>query len=162
MKKKLPLELEALLACFPPIDPPITLSQEVAYRFSRDNKPLPQALISTYFAQWDKMDDYTEVVPCCQLATDGDFYAIIYWKGSLMSYEYILATISPQAQLINKKVIAGTISNGTTVKSSVATIDEESCVYTMVGELKEGQLYDPSNSSGYRFEVLPDGTIQNT
>ena len=162
MNKKYPPELEALLACFPPIDPPITLSEEIAYRFSRENKPLPQKIIVELFAQWHKMDEYTEVVPCCQLATDGDFFAIIYWKGSLMSYEYILATLNPNGTLLSKKVIAGTISNGATVKSSVATIDEDNCVYTMVGEHKEGEHYDPSKSSGYRFELLPDGTIENT
>lgn len=162
MQKKYPPEVEALLDSFPTIDPPITLSEEVAYRFSRENKPLSQGLIAQFFSQWDTIDEYTEMVPCCQVATDGDFFALIYWKGSLMSYEYILATINPKGTLINKKVIAGTISNGATVKSSVANIDEDGCVYTMVGEIKEGQPYDPSNSSAYRFEILPDGTIQNT
>lgn len=162
MKKKYPRELEALLACFPPIDPPITLSEEVAYRFSRENKPLPQKLIAELFSAWHKMDEYTEIVPCFQLPMEEDFLAIVYWKGSLMSYEYILATLASNGVLINKKVIAGTISNGATVKSSVATIDEDGCVFTMVGEYNEGEQYNPQNSSGYRFEMLPDGTIQNT
>ena len=108
------------------------------------------------------MDEYTEIVPCFQLPMEEDFLAIVYWKGSLMSYEYILATLASNGVLINKKVIAGTISNGATVKSSVATIDEDGCVFTMVGEYKEGEQYNPQNSSGYRFEMLPDGTIQNT
>jgi len=162
MKKKLPLELEALLACFPPIDLPITLSEEVAYKFSRENKPLPQKIITEVFGQWDELDEYTELVPCCQLVTDGEFYAIVYWKGALLSYEYVLATINPNNQLISKKVIAGTVSNGETVKSSVATIDEDACIYTMVGEIKDGENYDPSSSTAFRFEILPDGVINNT
>ena len=162
MKRKLPLELEALLNCFPLIEPPITLSEEIAHRFSRDNKPIPQELVDSLFGQWDKMDEYTELVPCCQLATEGDFFAIIYWKGSLMAYEYILVTLDKNGGLISRKVIAGTISNGTTVKSSVATIDEDGCVYSMVGEVMQGQSYDPASSAGFRFEILPGGTIENT
>ena len=160
MKKKIPLELEALLTHFPIIEPPITLSEEVAHKFSSENKPLPQKLIAEVFSRWDSFDEYTELVPCLQIKCDGPHYAIIYWKGSLMSYEYILATIDEEGILVSKKVIAGTLSNGHTVKTSVATIDEDSCIYSMVGEYVDGQKnYDPSHSSAYKFEILPDGNI---
>ncbi len=160
MKKKLPLELEALLNYFPLIDPPITLSEEVTHKFSAKNKPLSEKLIAEVFSRWDKLDEYTELVPCLQLPVDGPFYAIIYWKGALMSYEFILATLDEQGILINKKVIAGTISNGMSVKTSVATIDEDGCIYSMVGEnQQDDSSYDPTASHGYKFEILPDGNI---
>ncbi len=160
MKKNLPPEVEALLSYFPTIDPPLTLSEEIAYKFSANNKPLPQALIVEYFSKWEKLDEYTELVPCCQLAFEEPFYAIIYWKGSLLSYEYILTTIKESGEVISKKVIAGTISNGQTIKSSVATIDEDACVYSMVGEKHvESKDFDPTNSSAFKFEILPDGNI---
>lgn len=160
MKKKIPLHLEALLKHFPTIDPPITLSEEVTHKFSSQNPPLPQKLIAEIFARWDKFDEFTELVPCLQLKSEGPYYAIIYWKGSLMSYEYILATVDEEGILINKKVIAGTISNGQTVKTSVASIDEDFCIYSMVGENPDGNTdYDPSHSSAYKFEILPDGNI---
>ena len=160
MKKKIPLELEALLKFFPIIEPPLTLSEEITHKFSSENKPLPQALIAETFARWDTFDEYTELVPCLQIASEGPYYAIVYWKGSLLSYEFILATLDEQGILISKKVIAGTISNGQTIKTSVATIDEDSCIYSMVGEYKEelGE-YDPTNSNAYKFEILPDGNI---
>lgn len=159
MKKKIPLELEALLNLFPVIDPPITLSEEVAHKFSAENKPITQKLIETYFANWDSMDEYTELVPCCQLKSEGPYYTIIYWKGSLLSYEYILANLDESGVLISKKVIAGTVSNGISVKSSVASIDENGIIYCMAGESKDPKNYNPTNSNGYSFEILPDGQI---
>jgi len=163
MKKNLPLHIEALLEHFPVIDPPITLSEEVAYKFSAQNKPLSQELIAETFSRWDQMDEYTELVPCCQLAFEEDFYAIIYWKGALLTYEYILATINKDGILIARKVIAGTLSNGQTVKSSVATIDEDSCIYSMVGEVvADSKTYTPTNSTAYKIEILPDGNIHTS
>jgi len=101
MKKNLPPEVEALLSYFPTIDPPLTLSEEIAYKFSANNKPLPQALVVEYFSKWEKLDEYTELVPCCQLAFEEPFYAIIYWKGSLLRYEYILTTIKESGEVKN-------------------------------------------------------------
>lgn len=162
MKKKLPLELEALLNYFPIISPPLTLSEEVTYKFSSENKPLPQKLIAETFANWDSLDEYSELIPCCQLKSDGPYYTIIYWKGSLLTYEYILANIDETGVLISKRVIAGTISNGITVKTSVASIDENGIIYSMVGEGKDPSKYDPTDSTGYAFEILPDGSIDSS
>lgn len=162
MKKKIPLELEALLEIFPIIDPPLTLSEEIVHKFSAKNKPLPQKLIEHFFANWDKFDEYTELVPCCQLKSEGPYYSIIYWKGSLLSYEYILANIDSQGILISKRVIAGTVSNGTTVKTSVATIDENGIIYSMVGEIEDQKKFDPTKSTGFAFEILPDGQIDSS
>lgn len=163
MNKKISKELESLLSFFPSLNPPITISEEVIVSFSSKNKPLPQSLIETFFTRWDKFDEYTELVPCFSLETHRDFYTIVYWKGSLMTYEYILLTLDGQGQSISKRVIAGTISNGQTVKKSVATIDEDLCVFTVVGEtLASENNYNPPHSKGFKFEILPDGTIQSS
>jgi len=159
MKNKLPLELEALLNHFPVITPPITLSAEVTHKFSAANRPLPAKLISETIAKWDTFDEYTELVPCFQLDTESSYYAIVYWKGGLLTYEYILATISKENILISKKVIAGTLSDGRSVVNSVANIDEDLCIYTAVGEQKEGENFQATESKVYKFEILPDGQI---
>jgi len=162
MKKKIPLELEALLELFPVIDPPLTLSEEVTHKFSSENNPIPQKLIEEYFANWDSFDEYTELIPCCQLKSEGPYFTIIYWKGSLLAYEYILANLDETGVLISKRVIAGTISNGVTVKTSVASIDENGLIYSMAGETTDPKAYDPTNSTGYTFEILPDGKIMSS
>lgn len=116
-----------------------------------------------YFNVWENIDEYSEIVPCFQLKQDGPFFTIVYWKGSLLTYEYILANIDQNNILISKKIIAGTISNGLTVKKSVATIDENYGIYTMVGEQNLSERsYNPTHSSAYRFEIEPDGSISSS
>lgn len=163
MSKKLSEKLESLLSFFPEIEPPITVSEEVILSFSAKNKPIPQVLIDEYFARWEKMDEFTELVPCFSLKTHRDFFALVYWKGALMAYEFNLITIDPNGNSISKKVIAGTLSNGQTIKKSVATIDEDLCVYSMVGEaIATDKNYKPTHSKAFKFEILPDGQIDSS
>jgi len=163
MNKKLSEKLEFLLSFFPELDPPITVSEEVIVSFSAKNKPIPQVLVDEFFARWEIMDAYTELVPCFSLKTHRDFFAIVYWKGALLAYEYILMTIDPQGNSISKKIIAGTLSNGQTIKKSVATIDEDLCVYSMVGEaIATEKIYTPTHSKAFKFEILPDGQIDSS
>jgi len=163
MNKKISKELESLLQFFPSLDPPITLSDDVIVSFSAKNKALPQKLIAQYFSVWEKMNEFTEFVPCFSLASNGNCYPIVFWKGTLMTYEFILLTLDAEANSISKKVIAGTISNGQTIKKSVATIDEDQCVYVVVGETSASKKeYSAPSSKGFKFEILPDGVIQSS
>lgn len=162
MKKKISQKLSDLLQFFPTIEPPITVSEEVIISFSAKNKPLPQKIIEETFSKWDEMDEFTELVPCFSLETEAEYYALVYWKGSLLSYEYIIVTLDSEGHSISKKVIAGTLSNGQTVKKSVATIDEDLCIYSVVGEsMVSNNNYDPKHSNAFKFEILPDGTISS-
>ena len=160
MNNKVSKSLENILAFFPEIDPPVTISEESILTFSSKNKPLAAAIIAEHFVNWEEFDEFTEVIPCFQIPTEGDFKAIVYWKGSLLSYEYILLTLDLQGNSIAKKVIAGMISNGQTIIRSVARLDEDLCIYSMTGEKTlKASNYDPDNSNAHRFEILPDGTI---
>ncbi len=164
MKQELSRTLEQLLQCFPKLEPPLSLSGEAITSFSAKNPPIPAALIEKLFSKWEEMDEFTEFVPCFQLESYGDHRIIVYWKGSLLSYEYILMTLTPKAGVIAKKVIAGTLSNNQTVKESVAVIDEDLNIFTVVGESgsEDVMKYDPKDSSSFKFEILPDGTISSS
>jgi len=163
MNKKISKELESLLEFFPSLDPPITLSDDVTVSFSAKNKALPQELVDKYFSVWEQTDEFTEFIPCCRLEPNGTCYPIVYWKGTLMTYEFILLTLDAEANSISKKVIAGTISNGQSIKRSVATIDEDQCVYVVVGESdSQEKEYSAPNSKGFKFEILPDGKIESS
>jgi len=163
MSKEISNSLEQLLEIFPEITPPITISEDSAVNFSSKNKPISLELIQEYFTVWDNFDEYTEIVPCFQLNVPNNYYGLVYWKGSLLSYEYILLILSKDGTLISKKVIAGTISNGQTIKKSVATIDENLSIYTMVGEQDVSDLsYNPTHSSAFKFEIEVDGTISSS
>lgn len=162
MNKEISNSLVQLLDIFPEITPPITISEDSAVSFSSKNKPISLELIQEYFTVWDNFDEYTEILPCFQLNVP-NYFGLVYWKGSLLSYEYILLILSKDGTLISKKVIAGTISNGQTIKKSVATIDENLSIYTMVGEQDVSDLsYNPTHSSAYKFEIEVDGTISSS
>jgi len=152
--------MQSFIEYFPEINPPITLTEDLAITFSAQNKPFPAQIIAEIMSQWEKIDEFTELVPCFKLATPGEFFALVYWKGSLMSHEYILITISKDFNLLSKKVIAGTISNGQTVKKSIANIDEQLNINAVVGESKVDEKYNPQKSKAYNFEILPDGFIE--
>jgi hypothetical protein len=155
-------EIGQLLDFFPEVPLPIVLSEDLAVTFSAKNKPIPAALIAKTIAQWEPLDEYTEIVPCFLIPINEKCDAIIYWVGSLMTYEYIVITIQEKQKLVNKKVIAGTISNGQTIKKSVAHIDEDFNIRCVVGESKVGDKYSPDHSKSFGFEILPDGQIMTS
>ncbi len=147
---------------FPEIIPPLTVTNEAIKDISKNNKTLPGVFIQEYFQSWHgELDEFTEYIPCFSLEEEEKFYAIVYWKGSLLSHEFYLATIDKRTQkLINKKVIAGTISDGIKVIDCVAKIEEDKSVHVMIGEKTEKE-FNPLESKAIYMEILPDGTIES-
>ena len=161
MKMKSEINFSEFLDYFPKVDLPIALSDAIIHEISKVNKVFPAAVISQYFSTWDdQIDETSEFLPCCQLPEQEDFYALIYWKASLMSYEFILATFDKKGQLIQKKLIAGMSSNGSTILQSVAKIEDDLSIHIVTGEqAAEQQNYDPSFSKAYYMEILPNGQL---
>lgn len=163
MKNQVSKTLEELLKYFPKLDPPMTLSGEVTHKFSSRNKAIPAQLIDKLFSKWESMDEYSEIIPCFQLESAGEYFIIVYWKGGLLAYEYVLMTLNKKAGVIAKKVIAGTLSNNRTIKESVAVINEDLQIFSVVGETDINKSsYNPENSASFYFEILPDGSISST
>ena len=141
---------------------PVTLSEENVTYFSSTNPPLPQDLIRRFIAQNTPYEDdeYTEYIPCCKIPKTDKMHAIVYWKGGLLSYEYVLATFSANGVLIDRKIIAGTKSDGKSIIKSIATIDENWIITVVVGQQDETQqLYDPSGSKNMTLELMATGEI---
>ncbi len=140
---------------------PVTLSEENVTYFSSTNPPLPQDLIRRFIEQNSEDDDeYTEYIPCCKIPKTDKMHAIVYWKGGLLSYEYVLATFNKNGVIIDRKIIAGTKSDGKSIIKSVATIDENWIITVVVGQQDESQqLYDPSGSKNMTLELLATGEI---
>lgn len=156
-----PPTLETLLDFFPRIELPITLTSELHHVFLKENKPLPEALIQSFLRPDDLPDDeYTEYAACFQLPPNDHFQAIVYWKASLMTYEYILATFQHNGRLITNRTIGGTKSDGATLLKRIATIDEESLILIAegVGSLDE-RHYRADQSHTYQLEIAETGDI---
>lgn len=149
---------------FPVVELPVTLAEEAHHAFSSKNGPLP-ALMAEQFVlplEGQAADDYTEFVPCMKIPETGEIHAVIYWRAGLLNYQYTLACFTQKGELIDKRIIAGTFSDGEVLTSSVATIDEDWTIYVVSGQVKSDEKdYDPSSSTAVKLELLPEGKIVN-
>ena len=162
MKDKKKPSFSLFLDFFPEINPPLTVTNEAIKDISKNNKTFPEEFIAHYLFEWNKdMDEFTEYVPCFSLPTEDNYYSVVYWKASLLSHEFILATIDKKTtELINQKVIAGTISDGLRVVECVAKIEEDKSIHIMIGATKTKDV-DPLDSEAYYMEILPEGKIES-
>jgi hypothetical protein len=147
---------------FPEVELPIILAEEAHLAFSSQNDPLPPLLIDQFILPLEVQlaDDYTEFVPCMRIPETANFHALIYWRAGLLNYQYTLATFTKDGQLIDKRIIAETFSDGQVVTTSVASIDEDWIIYVVSGRAGDAPgAYDPSDSAAQRLELLPDGKI---
>ena len=112
------MTFEDFLSFFPEVELPITLSEEMVMTFSSSNKPFPPNAVDEWILAIEKdMDDLTEFVPCFKLANTKDFSALVYWKGSLMKYEFVLITFDSRQKFICRRSLASVIGDGDLVRA---------------------------------------------
>lgn len=153
------------LGKFPEVELPVIMSDETPLLFSKENEPFPAQMIAQYLTLIDgsEPDEFTEFVPCFKVPNTAEFHAMVYWKASLMNYQYVLFTFSKKGIFIDKRVIAGTYLDGEIVTKSVATIDEDWIIHIVTGQMGEkNQLYDASTSRNFELELMPDGRIEES
>ena len=161
MNKKAKINFKDFLKKFPPVEMPVTISDEVSSEFSKRNDPLSMPLIQQFILSYeeDEPDDMTEYVPCFRIKGTKKMDAVVYWKAGLMTYEFVLMTFSPKGDLIDRRVIAGTKVENEVVVKSVATIDEDYNIFVVGGVNKDGNEYDPSDSQSVSLQLLQTGKI---
>ena len=164
MNQKQKVDFKYFLGKFPKIDLPITLSEDSHFDFSRVNEPLPLEMIQQYLInpkdQVELDDEYGEYIACFQLKKTEKFHAIVYWKATLLNYQYVMLTFSPKGTLIDRSVIAGTKVENNTLIRSVATIDEDWIIYVMAGvSATTEDAYDAASSKSFHLELLATGKI---
>jgi hypothetical protein len=146
---------------FPEEKLPISITEESASTYSLENEPLSQKAIEDFILPIEEVtDELTEFVPCFRIGGLKDTTALLYWKAGLLSYQYVLATFEKSGKLIDRQVIAGTVSDGHGIVRTVARIDEDMTIY-MVSGMAEGSEdeYDASKSTAKELELLPDGRM---
>ncbi len=157
------MNFAAFLGKFPEVRLPVVLNDEIHHEFSRHNDPLPGLMIERFIAplEDEPVDDLTEFIACFKIPDTGEFYAVVYWKAALLNYQYVLATFTKSGLLVDKRVIAGLYSDGKTLTTSVATIDEDWVIHVVSGQsdANSAHLYDASQSKMYELELLPEGKI---
>lgn len=156
-----PLSFGNLLEYFPPIELPITLTSDIHHVFLQENKPIPEGLVQKFLQTSEVEDDvFTEYAACFRLPGNEQYQAIVFWKASLMTYEYILATFQSNGRQISSRVIGGTKSDGASLLKRIATIDEEGLILIAegIGPLDERQ-YNADQSHTYQLEIAETGDI---
>ena len=127
------------VAKFPPVTMPATLGEDTHHTFSTENLPLSDALIALYIQPAEGVaadDEFTEYLPCFAIADTEQFIALVWWKATLLNYEYVLATFTGKGHLIGRQIIAQT-----RVERDAA--DERKGVYRLTTTLKvHGALSD--------------------
>lgn len=153
---------DEFLSFFPEVELPVSVTEELINSAEAVNKVFPPVAIAEYISVWEReaeFDEFTEFVPILRIIQPDDFFAVIYWKGGLMSYEYVLVTLDKEGSLISRRVIASTISDGKTIKRAVAKIDEDLIIHIMAGAHLIDEKYDPAHSKPYSMEIMQTGNI---
>jgi len=162
MKKTPTITFTDFLHAFPELELPVVLTEDAQTVFSKENIPLSKMMIEQFILPLDtEVDEYTEFVPCFSIAKTHDFHAVVYWKGGLMNYEFHLVTFDKKGTLIEKRAIAGTQVKGDSLLRTIATIEEDWTIATVVGvaSTKDALSYDPATTLDSTLELLPDGKI---
>ena len=163
MKQQKPnISFQKFLSFFPEIELPVILTEDAHHEFSKANDALPKRAIEQYILPHEELvyDEYTEYIPCLKIPKTYDFHAVVYFKVSLLIYEYYLATFEKKGKLITKEKIAGMVTHGEEINRAVATIEDDWVIKIVEGSVSsEHQDYKPTDSNAYSMELLPDGQI---
>jgi|JI10StandDraft_1071094.scaffolds.fasta_scaffold30777_3 hypothetical protein len=153
-------KLDKILHYFPETELPIIVSEDYLSDYETNADPFPQVFIDEVLLEWEKdADEFTEFIPCFRLPKEEKFNTVVYWKGALLRYDFIMATLDKNGELINKKSIASTIVNDNVIKKSVASIEPDLIINIIAGQTLDGEEYDASMSKAFAMEVLPTGEI---
>lgn len=152
------------LAKFPPVTMPVTLGEDSHHTFGTENNPLSDAMIARFIHPVEKIeadDEFTEYLPCFSIDGTEQFIALVWWKATLLTYEYMLATFQAKGELISRKVIAFTrVESDGSILRAVATINADYEI--LIGEGRSagpGDYFDPTTSRTRNVEVLANGEI---
>jgi len=158
------VSFSAFLSKFPEVKLPVSITEDTASEYGAENEPLSERMIAEHILPIENTaevdDDMTEYVPCFRIAGLKDFHALVYWKASLLNYQYILATFETNGKPIDRQVIAGTFSDGRTIFRSLARVDEDMTIYIVSGHVEGAdENYDANNSTAREIELLPGGRM---
>lgn len=152
--------LQELEHFFQEVELPVIISDEYISAFSKENPPISLDFIEKIIP-WEKdVDEFTEFIPCFRLPNQKNFIGFVYWKGGLLSYDFILATIDLKGTSIMHKSIAGTrVSDDGSITISIASIDTDLAIKIMIGRSSDGIHYSGEDSKSYYMEILENGEI---
>lgn len=151
------------LQFFPELELPVILTADAHHEFSKANTPLPQAMIQEHLLEQQvesPTDAYDEYIPCLKIPETNSFHALVYFKASLLVYEYFLVTFDLDGERIAREKIGGMLTEGEHIHRAIATISDDWMIHIVEGAAPLDQSnYKPTDSRAFSMELLPDGKI---
>lgn len=157
------MDFQQFLKYFPEVELPITLREDTYEELSADMPLLPQAMIEHFLMEEnDFEDDLTEFIPCFRFKKHEHFEALVYWKASLLNYEYILKTYTNDGEgVIDSQTIAGTQVKDSQIMQSIAIVGSDDTIYIATGNINDdGTIADASQNTSRTIEINEDGTLE--
>jgi hypothetical protein len=157
-------ELKTLLSYFPDVELPVTLTDDSLTHINATNDLIPEALLLEVFVKYEETigSEFVEIMPCFKIKmVDEKIHALVYWRGDLLRYEFIILTLNQDGSIIDKKVLCGTVIDGNIVKKSVANIDPDYGIHIIAGAYNSAitNTYDGTASQSFSMELLPTGEL---
>ncbi len=142
---------------------PLQITEKTYKLINELNEPLPDIIVSTFIKREGDNEDVAEYVPVLRLPDTEEVIAIVFWRAGLMRYDYYLASYNQRGDLLDQRLVASTRYEDNNITRSILKIDEEGLIFVVKGEIPlNSKDYEASSSKHSYFEVLPDGSIQES
>jgi hydrogenase maturation factor len=140
---------------------PLVLSGELQKQLTSLVDPMPVPVIEDLLPWEDVSDDMTEILVVARFEPEEKFQALLFWKAEVLTYSFILVTYNHKGEVIDHKQIAGTVYGGTSVKESVAIIEDDWMIFAAEGSshLHKDLIFEADSSRKTNFMVERDGRI---
>lgn len=157
------MTLTQFIKLFPQLEPPLTITEESIFTFSKKNKLINQDAIQTYFSTIEKDFDGEaedlEYVPCFRLSINDNYHSLVYWRARTLCYEYFLINIDKKGNLLDRRLVGGLIAQKGSLLRMALSIDINHIFYVAVSMTDEQDSKTEATSQTYSLEMFPDGTI---
>ena len=156
------MNLTQFVRLFPILEPPLTLTEESIFTFSKENKLINPETAQTYFSQFEKdydEGDDIEYVPCFRLSISDKYHSLVYWRASALNYEYYLVNINKKGEMLDRKLISGVIVQSESILRLVVSIDVNYIFFIAGSIADDSDRSSATPTETYSLEVFPDGTI---
>jgi hypothetical protein len=158
--KKKDLTFSDFVSIFPDVSLPVTLSTDAQRQIESVNEPLNAAWMSKFVLDESQIDDFTEFMACFKIPDTKDFLALVYWQASLEGNAFFLTTFSKNGNLLDHKLIAGTLYLEDGMKQLVCSIAKDWSINRVEGILgPNGEIVKTDDPKMTFMQISMDGEI---
>ena len=91
--------------------------------------------MARFVLEEEQIDEFTEFMACFSIPDTKKYHAIVYWQASLEGNAFFLATFSKAGNLLDHRLIAGTLYLEDGMKQLVCSIGKDWTIHRVEGML---------------------------